>query len=190
MENPRKVKILFVCLGNICRSPLAENIFRRQVRAARLEEYFEIDSAGTGNWHVGEPPDQRMTQTARGRGLALEGAARQFAARDLSHYDHVFVMDKNNLHDVLYFDQEERHNGKVRLFREFDPKPDDFQVPDPYYGGTEGFENVYDIVERTSKRLLDRLIEEYDLDAEIKERTTRTRSATDASNGGRDEHHA
>lgn len=158
------IKLLFVCLGNICRSPLAEGVFRDQVRRAGLEDYFEIDSSGTGNWHVGDGADRRMQQTARGHGVSLdEHRATQFAREDLARYDHIFVMDKSNLRDVLAQDVEDRHNGKVRLFREFDPEPGDYQVPDPYYGGDQGFENVYRIVERTARTILDRLIEEHDL---------------------------
>ncbi|GIV59060.1 low molecular weight phosphotyrosine protein phosphatase [Rhodocaloribacter litoris] len=166
-SNPpsNKIKVLFVCLGNICRSPLAEGVFRHLVRERGLEDRFDIDSAGTGSWHVGEPPDRRMRETARRHGVPLDGQrARQFTARDLEHYDHIFVMDRDNLHDVLFLDREDRYGNKVRLFREFDPEPGDYQVPDPYYGGAQGFENVFAIVERTARTLLDRLVAEYDLD--------------------------
>lgn len=166
MSDP--IRIQFVCLGNICRSPLAEVVFRDKVRAYDLQDRFEIESCGTGDWHVGEGADDRMRQTAADHGHSLEEhTASQFQADDLETYDHVFVMDKSNLKDVLYFDEEDRHNGKVRLFREFDPNPGDYQVPDPYYGGEEGFEKVYDIVDRTSQVLLERLVAEYDLDAEV-----------------------
>lgn len=160
----RKVRIYFVCLGNICRSPLAEGIFRHLVKDADLTDAFEIDSAGTGSWHVGERPDRRMQETAHKNGVSLAGQrARQFQAKDLSYYDHIFAMDKNNLHDVLYLDQQDQFGHKVRLFREFDPEPGDYQVPDPYYGGRQGFDNVYAIVERTARMLLHRLIEEHEL---------------------------
>ena len=162
-----KIKVAFVCLGNICRSPLAEGVFRSVVREAGLEDRFQIDSSGTGDWHVGDGADQRMRQTALRYDVSLDAhCARQFAARDLVRYDHIFVMDKNNLHDVLYFDNEDRYGHKVRLFREFDPEPEDYQVPDPYWSGDEGFEKVYRIVERTSRVLLDRLAEEHDLSPE------------------------
>ncbi len=166
-DAPETVKIMFVCLGNICRSPLAEGVFREQVRRAGLEDRFEVTSSGTGSWHVGQPPDGRMQQTARGRGLDIsDQCAQQFDAEHLEAYDHIFVMDKSNLHDVLFFDDGDAHGGKVRLFREFDPQPDDYQVPDPYQGGREGFEHVYEIVERTARRMLDALVDEYDLDGE------------------------
>ena len=155
---------MFVCLGNICRSPLAHGMFEHLVRKAGLEEHFDISSSGTGAWHVGEPPDRRMRQTAQQHGISLDHLrAQQFEGSDLESYDHIFVMDKSNLHDVLYLDSNDRFGNKVRLFREFDPDPGDFQVPDPYYGGDQGFENVYRIVERTARTILHRLIEEYDL---------------------------
>ncbi|MFN3595766.1 MAG: low molecular weight protein-tyrosine-phosphatase [Rubricoccaceae bacterium] len=150
--------MLFVCLGNICRSPLAEGVFRRKVEEAGLSDRFVIDSAGTGGWHVGDPPDRRMLATARARGTDLADLrGRQLAREDLYAFDHVFVMDKSNLHDTLYLDPEGDHGTRVRLFREFDPEPGDYQVPDPYYGGPEGFEHVYDIVDRTAEALLARL---------------------------------
>jgi len=163
----RPIRVLFVCLGNICRSPLAEAVFRQKVEEAGLADRFEIDSAGTGHWHVGEPPDVRMRATAARRGLDLSGLrARQLRRGDLAGdlaYDHVFVMDKANLNDALYLDPHGDHGTRVRLFREFDPEPDDYQVPDPYYGGPDGFDRVYDIVERTAEAVLQRMREVYGL---------------------------
>lgn len=162
MTEEKKVRIMFVCLGNICRSALAEAAFRDEVRRAGLSEHFVIESSGTGHWHVGARADQRMRETGRRFGLSLEShRAQQFNPRHFSAFDHVLVMDKNNLHAVLYLDRKEQHGHKVRLFREFDPEPDDFQVPDPYYGGEKGFENVFRIVQRTSRSLLEQLVEEY-----------------------------
>ncbi len=163
-RNIPPVNILFVCLGNICRSPLAEGVFRRLVDEAGLTDFFEIDSAGTGAWHAGEPPDERMREAAEARELDITmQRARQFIEDDLSYYDHILVMDKGNLRDALSLDAEDAYGNKVRLFREFDPSPGTYQVPDPYYGGENGFSNVYDIVERTARVLLERLIEEHDL---------------------------
>jgi protein-tyrosine phosphatase len=164
---PPPIRIMFVCLGNICRSPLAEGVFREHVRRRGLEDHFEIQSSGTGSWHVGGGADQRMCQTARRRGVSLDDhVAQQFAEEHLSEFDHVLVMDKQNLNDVLVLDQEDVHNGKVRLFREFDPSPESYQVPDPYYGGADGFEHVYEIVDRTAARLLDELVEAHGLENE------------------------
>jgi protein-tyrosine phosphatase len=164
MSEETPIRIQFVCLGNICRSPLAKVVFRDKVQDAGLDDHFEIVSSGTGNWHVGEQADDRMRKTAQRKGHSLEAhRASQFQADDLEAFDHIFVMDKSNLNDVLHLDENDEHGGKVRLFREFDPEPQDYQVPDPYHGGREGFENVYDIVERTSDMLLHRLVDEYDL---------------------------
>lgn len=161
----RPVRVLFVCLGNICRSPLAHGVFQKKVREAGLEGEFEIDSAGTGSWHVGQSPDDRMQATAAQRGIDLSGLrGRRLKAEDLDHYDHIFVMDKSNLHDTLYLDPEGDHGTRVRLFREFDPEPGDYQVPDPYQGGREGFERVYGIVDRTTTALLERFQAAYDFE--------------------------
>ncbi|MFO8232918.1 MAG: low molecular weight protein-tyrosine-phosphatase [Longimonas sp.] len=165
MDTP--IRIQFVCLGNICRSPLAEGVFREKVEARGLADAFEIDSSGTGDWHVGSKADGRMRATARKHGLSIEDhRASQFQPADLEAYDHIFVMDKSNLNDVLFLDDNDQYSGKVRLFRELDPEPGNYQVPDPYHGGEEGFERVYNIVDRTAEVLLDRLIEEYDLTPE------------------------
>lgn len=152
------IRLLFVCLGNICRSPLAEAVMRHLIEVRHLQDRISVASAGTGAWHVGEPPDARMREVAAERGISMDGqAARQLKATDLERYTHIFAMDKSNLHDILYLDPHDRHGHKMRLFREFDPLPGDYQVPDPYYGGPSGFETVYGIVERTSAAILDRL---------------------------------
>ncbi|MEF8796353.1 MAG: low molecular weight protein-tyrosine-phosphatase [Salinivenus sp.] len=162
MSDP--IRIQFVCLGNICRSPLAKVVFRDKAEKAGLADHFEIVSSGTGNWHVGDKADDRMRKTAKRNDLSLEEhRASQFQAEDLERFDHIFVMDKSNLNDVLHLDDNDEHDGKVRLFREFDPEPGDYQVPDPYHGGRQGFENVFDIVDRTADMLLHRLVEEHDL---------------------------
>lgn len=159
------IRVLFVCLGNICRSPLAEGVFRDLVEKAGLGARIEADSAGTGSWHIGEAPDARTRATARRRGFDLSRIrARQLERRDLERFDLVLVMDKSNLHDTLALDPEGDHGQRVRLFREFDPEPEHYQVPDPYTGGREGFEQVQDIVERTSRALLEHLKQAYGLE--------------------------
>jgi protein-tyrosine phosphatase len=159
----RPVRVLFVCLGNICRSPLAEGVFRDKVRAAGLSDRIEIDSAGTGGWHVGEPPDRRMIATARGHGVDLSAQrARQFVDTDLADFDHILAMDKSNLHDILYLDEGQDFGQRVTLFRQWDPEPGTYEVPDPYYGGPEGFEEVYRMVDRTAENLLQGLVAHYD----------------------------
>jgi len=160
----RPVRVLFVCLGNICRSPVAEGVFRQKVQEAGLAGRIEIDSAGTGAWHVGNPPDRRMSATAKRRGVDLSAQrARHFAGSDLSEFDVILAMDQSNHRDILRLDQSGGGTERVALFRQWDPEPDDYNVPDPYYGGDEGFETVYDIVDRTTDALLQALIDQYDL---------------------------
>lgn len=160
----RQIRVLFVCLGNICRSPLAESVFRKKVEEGGLADRFEIDSAGTGSWHVGQKADARMRATARRRGVNMDRIrGRQISRDDLNRFDHIFAMDRNNLHDTLFLDPDGDHSTRVRLFREFDPEPDDYQVPDPYYGGPDGFDRVFDIVDRTSEAILGRFREIYEL---------------------------
>jgi protein-tyrosine phosphatase len=151
-------RILFVCLGNIVRSPLAENMFRHLAEQSGLDGRYQVDSAGTAAYHVGEAPDSRMRQVAAERGLVYSGRARQFQREDFERFDLILPMDKDNRADILRLAGGPSHAGKVRLFREFDPqaKPGE-SVPDPYYGGLEGFHEVYDIVERAARGLLDAL---------------------------------
>jgi protein-tyrosine phosphatase len=150
------VRILFVCLGNICRSPTAEGVMRRLVRDEGLEDTIEIDSAGTGGWHVGHPPDDRATAAARGRGITLEGAARRFDPDDFERFDLILAMDDENRRDLLELAPGDEARAKVRLLREFDPasRDGDLDVPDPYYGGDQGFEHVLDLVEAATRGLL------------------------------------
>lgn len=159
------IKLMFVCLGNICRSPLAEGVFRHLAEEAGVADQFIVDSSGTGRWHVGQPPDARMCDTARRHGIRLDDQrGRQIEANDLSYYDYIFAMDGRNLHTTRALDTRKGLMEKVQLFRDFDPEPDDYNVPDPYYGeGLEGFEEVYHIVERTARHLLDHLIGKHDL---------------------------
>lgn len=159
-----RLKVLFVCLGNICRSPLAEGVFRHQVRSAGLADRFEIDSAGTSSYHIGDPPDARTASVARSRGIELTGAARQISADDLGRYDYVIAMDDENLANIRKLMRGEVA-AEVRLLREFDPAAHDGDraVPDPYYGGPRGFENVHDIVERSCAELLRHIRDEHAL---------------------------
>ncbi len=149
--------VLFVCLGNICRSPLAEGVFRRLVREAGLEGHFHVDSAGTLDWHVGEPPDARTLAEAERRGVVLESRARRIEDADLSRFDYVITMDRSNLRDVLGMADGagDRRAARIRLLRDFDPDvAESSDVPDPYFGGERGFERVHDIVERSCRALL------------------------------------
>jgi protein-tyrosine phosphatase len=127
---------------------------RRIVREEGLEGEIEIDSAGTGGWHVGAPPDARATEAAARRGIRLEGAARRFDPRDFERFDLILAMDRANRRDLLALAPDEAARAKVRLLREFDPDADDLDVPDPYYGGDDGFEDVLDMVEHAARGLL------------------------------------
>ena len=151
-----KTRVLFVCLGNICRSPAAEGVFRHLVAEAGLTNRFTIDSAGTGAWHEGEKADRRMRQAAERRGIALTSIARQVTVNDFERFDHVFAMDTSNLRTLRSLAPPE-HRDKIRLFRDADPEAPGEDVPDPYYGGADGFEDVLDIVTRTGRVLLDEL---------------------------------
>jgi protein-tyrosine phosphatase len=140
-------RLLFVCLGNICRSPTAEGVMRHL--AAERGVDLEVDSAGTGDWHVGSAPDRRATEAARRRGITLSGPARQVARSDFTSYDLVLAMDRQNLRDLQRIAPPGTEH-KVRLLADVD-------VPDPYYGEGDGFERVLDIVTTACERLLDDL---------------------------------
>jgi protein-tyrosine phosphatase len=151
------VRLLFVCLGNICRSPTAEAVMRAVVREEGLEDAVTVASAGIGSWHLGEPPDARATSAAAGRGIALEGAARQVTAEDFAGADLLLAMDRENRDALLALAPGAQARAKVRLLREFDPDAaavGDLDVPDPYYGGPDGFERVLDLVETACRGLL------------------------------------
>jgi protein-tyrosine phosphatase len=152
------MRILFVCMGNICRSPTAEGVMRRLLEDAELADRVEVESAGTGGWHVGEPPDERATLAARRRGVTLEGAAQQVRPADFRRFDLLIALDRSNLRELLALAPDEDAAEKVRLLREFDPAADgDLDVPDPYYGGDRGFETVLDMVEAACRGLIDEL---------------------------------
>jgi low molecular weight protein-tyrosine phosphatase len=146
------MRILFVCLGNICRSsPTAEAVMRDLVRREGLDGHIEVDSAGTGGWHAGEPPDERATLAARRRGVTLEGAARQVEQADFRRFDLLVAMDRSNLRELLALAPDDAARAKVR------PLVPGADVPDPYYGGDRGFETVLDMVEAACRELLDEL---------------------------------
>lgn len=152
------LSVLFVCLGNICRSPLAEALFRKAVADERLEHRFRIDSAGTSGYHDGDPPDRRTTAVARERGVDVSGVSRRVTGADVEGFDYLIVMDEQNRRDVETLLDGVPDAAEVRLLREFDPEHDgDLDVPDPYFGGGRGFETVHDIVERSTRALLDHL---------------------------------
>jgi protein-tyrosine phosphatase len=153
------VRILFVCMGNICRSPTAEGVMRALVAQRGLDDEIEIDSAGTGGWHAGDPPDARATATAAARGVTLTGGARQVRQADFDAFDLILALDSSNLRDLRRIAPDRERATKLHLLREFDPTSagSDLDVADPYYGGAGGFEEVYDQIHAACAGLLDEL---------------------------------
>ena len=151
------VRVLFVCTGNICRSPLAEALFKHYVREDHLGDHFEVDSAGLDSWHVGECADPRTCRVARDNGIEIDGVARQFEARDFERFDVIVAMDRGH-HRALLSRAPARHKPKVQLMRDYDePAHHGTDVPDPYYGGPEGFDSMYRMLARSCRNLLDSL---------------------------------
>ena len=154
-------KILFVCLGNICRSPAAEGIFKKKIKDRELENLFVVDSAGTGGWHVGNLADRRMREAALSRGIELTSRSRKIDHNDLYEFDHILVMDKDNLNAVksLIKDHNYPINSKIKLILSYSKKSQLDEVPDPYYGGQNGFEKVLDLLDDAIDELIDSLID-------------------------------
>ena len=152
-------KIVFVCLGNICRSPTAEGVFQHLVNERGLQSYFYVDSAGTSAYHIGEPANSKSQKMANEHGIELRSRARQFEQDDLDEFDLIVAMDRENLANIKSLDGSKDYEEKIVLLRDFDPNPGDGEVPDPYFGGMDGFKNVFDIVKRSCKALLDELEE-------------------------------
>lgn len=146
-----QIKVLFVCMGNICRSPTAEGVFTHLVKQQGTYDRFMIDSAGTHAYHVGEQPDTRAQQTARQRGIDLSYIrARKFAYTDFEMFDHILAMDSDN-YAILVDACPTQYRDKIRLFLDFAPERHERDVPDPYYGGQNGFDHVFDLVEDASQ---------------------------------------
>lgn len=141
------LRILFVCMGNICRSPAGEGVLRSQIAATGLGDRVDIDSAGTIGFHAGNPPDRRMLAAASRRGYDLAGRARQVTTADLDRFDLILTMDEANRRDVLALARDDRQRARVRAFCEFCQAHAETEVPDPYYGGREGFDHVLDMLE-------------------------------------------
>ena len=148
-------KLLFVCLGNICRSPSAENIMNHLLQQQALDSQIVCDSAGTSSYHIGSPPDRRMTAAARQQGITLKGRARQFHAGDFEAFDLILAMDRDNYAEILALDPDGRYRDKVRLMCDFCRTYPDKEVPDPYYGGPEGFNYVIGLLLDACEGLLD-----------------------------------
>lgn len=153
------VRILFVCMGNICRSPAAEGVFRKLVRAKGLCGAIEIDSAGTIDYHAGQPSDERMRRAANRRGFRLESIARGIEREDFPRFDWIVTMDEANYANVLRLAPSEGDRRKVRRFTDWVDMEGIDEVPDPYYGGSSGFDHVLDILEDGCENLLDWMVE-------------------------------
>jgi protein-tyrosine phosphatase len=151
------VKVLFVCMGNICRSPTAEGVFRKLVVEEGFEGTIEIDSAGTHSYHAGEPPDPRAQEAARQRGIDLSGLRGRAATReDIVRFDYILAMDSDNYENLLEICPE-GYDHKIRLLLEFAPQRPEREVPDPYFGGPAGFDRVFDLIEEAIRGLLDHI---------------------------------
>lgn len=163
MSSSRKpFRVLFVCMGNICRSPAADIVFHHMVGQAGLSGHIEIDSAGTINHHTGKGPDPRMSDELSSRGYPIEGSARQVTKADLEHFDLILAMDDENLDDLLLLNGNGNNREKIQPFTSFCTEHETDHVPDPYYGGRGGFARVADIVEDGCRGLLDHLRKQLD----------------------------
>jgi len=157
---PNNYKILFVCLGNICRSPAGENVMRDLTEKEQLS-HITCDSAGTAAYHIGKKPDSRMTSTVEARGIRVTGNARQIKAQDLIDFDLILTMDDENYQNVLKLSTAKEYGYKVKKFVKLCSKHNDIEVPDPYYGGQEGFEHVVDLLEDGCLNLIQELKEKF-----------------------------
>lgn len=157
MNDQTRVRVLFVCMGNICRSPTAHGVFRKLVEQAGLGDRIEIDSAGTHAYHEGEPPDRRAQETARRRGIDMgDLRARRARAEDFDDFDYILAMDQDNYHSLSALCPEGRGlERRLMLLMDFAPQMRTREVPDPYYGASGGFETVYDMVEAAVAGLLE-----------------------------------
>ncbi|MBR9997917.1 MAG: low molecular weight phosphotyrosine protein phosphatase [Cyclobacteriaceae bacterium] len=158
------IQVLFVCLGNICRSPLAEGIFKKLVREAGLEQVIDSDSAGTSRWHIDEPPDTRSIQIAENNNVHLDHLGKQIIRRDLDKFDYILAMDNENLENILSLQHPgQDHKAKIMMMRDFDDQRSGTDIPDPYYGGQNGFQHVFDLLEESLSNFLDFLIRDHHL---------------------------
>ena len=156
-----RTSVLFVCLGNICRSPLAEGLFLHEARRRGLVDRFRVDSAGTGHWHIGKPADPRSVAVAKKHGVELPSLARQVSPADFDRFGWLVAMDRSNRMDLLDLGAPE---SRVHLLRAFDPglggaDEEELDVPDPYFGGDDGFDQVFAMVRSATGGLIDRLLE-------------------------------
>lgn len=155
-----KVRVLFVCLGNICRSPLGAAILKKKIKEKNLQSRIEVDSCGTSNYHIGHNADPRTIANATKHGVPIDHCARQLSTSDLDSFHYIFAMDKNNYQNVLRVANGKDVAGKVKMMREFDPLSKGGDVPDPYHGGEKDFQEVFDILDRSTDNFLKYLEQE------------------------------
>jgi len=158
------VKVLFVCLGNICRSPLAEGIFKYKVNEAGLDDVIIAESGGTSGWHIGERPDPRSVEVAKQNGIYLDSRGRKAVNEDFEIFDYIIAMDKNNFLDLKRLSGSSMDGAaKLMLMRDFDDIGNGQDVPDPYYGGDDGFTYVFNLLDRSCQNLLEQIQEDHQL---------------------------
>ena len=158
------IKVLFGCLGNICRSPLAEAIFDAKVKESKLPSSFKSDSAGTSDFHIGELPDERTIFTGKKHNLDIKHRGRQINRADFRDVDYILAMDQNNLRDLnTHQGRLDIRHPQLKRIREYDPQPGNLSVPDPYYGGDAGFEEVFQILKRSCEAMLNQMIADHGL---------------------------
>lgn len=153
----KNYRVLFVCLGNICRSPAGEGILSKMVREQRLENYISIDSAGTSGYHDGDLPDSRMRRHGARRGYTFDSVSRRFTRNDFDNFDIILAMDDSNYHNIMRLAPDLDSEKKVYRMVEFSQKYDHDHIPDPYYSGADGFELVLDLLEDACEHLLDKM---------------------------------